>query len=498
MAGKKGPELHRLEISLLSELSDGKERRVEELADESGLDEAAVVKAAFWLEEKGLAKVREETTEFLELTDEGERVAEKGLAERQILEKIKKGPTERKELGLPPAVVNFALGWLKKKGWAEIKKEKGKIVLEITKEGEKALEEKGEDEKAIEVLAEGRKPVAEVGEKIAGTLKSRQLAEGSTRTERWVQATREGLKIETEKLEEKTERLEQRHIQTGEWKELEFRSYDVKAPAPEAVMAKLHPIQMLIDRIRRIFLEMGFSEKRGPMIESSFWCFDALFQPQDHPARDLADTFFMAEPSESKLPDIKEKVKEAHEKGVRGSLGWGYEWEEKIAKQPVLRTHTTALSARTLVDAEPPLKMFCIDKAFRNETLDYKHLMELYQIEGIVFDPDVNFKHLLGYLKEFYRKLGFEKVRFRPAYFPYTEMSVEPEVWYEPKKDWLELGGAGIFRPEVVEPLTGKDYPVLAWGLGLGRLVMLIYGLDDIRTPYQNDLAWLRGVKLWQ
>lgn len=490
-------DLHRLEIDLLLAIGDGREYETSELTKKTNMSEDAVVKAAFWLEEKGLAKVREETQEFVELTEEGKKVAKHGLAERVILEKLKDGALTTSELGLPPAVVNFALGWLKKKNWAELKKKDGEMLLEITKEGKTALEKKGEDELAIERLAEGNVSAEEIGD-IVPTLQSRQLVEKTTKTERWVQATKEGLAAASEDHETKEERVQTHHIRSGGWKNVEYRKYDVTASAPQAMMAKLHPIQVVIDRVRQIFIEMGFSERKGPMVESSFWTFDALFQPQDHPARDLADTFFMASPEKSELPEVAKKVKAAHEHGCCGSLGWGYDWEEDIARQPVLRTHTTAVSARTLSQEEAPLKMFCIDKAFRNETLDYKHLMELYQIEGIVFDKDVTFKHLLGYLKEFYRKMGFEKVRFRPAYFPYTEMSVEPEVWYEPRKSWIELGGAGIFRPEVVEPLTGKDYPVLAWGLGLGRLVMLIYELDDIRVPYRNDLAWLRGVKLWQ
>jgi len=489
-------DLHRLEITLLSALSDGKEYGIGEIVEKSEMDEAAVTKAAFWLDEKGLAKVREETNEFIELTDEGKKVAEHGLAERVILEKLKESGVRASELGLPPAVVNFALGWLKRKNWAAFEKKDGEIILTITKEGKAALKKKGEDEIAIEKLAKGKLTVDEVSS-VAELLQSRQLATKTAKTNRWVQATKDGLSAASEKHEAKTERVEAHHIKSGAWKDVKFRKYDVSAPAPQAMMAKLNPMQILINRVRQIFLGMGFTENKGPMIDSSFWCFDAMFQPQDHPARDLADTFFMSSPSESKLPPIADKIKSAHEHGCSGSLGWGYDWKEEVAKQPVLRTHTTAVSVRTLAGAEPPLKMFCIDKAFRNETLDYKHLAEFYQIDGIVFDENVTFKHLLGYLKEFYKKMGFEKVRFRPAYFPYTEMSVEPEVWFEPKKSWIELGGAGIFRPEVVEPLTGKDIPVLAWGLGLDRLLMMWHGLDDIRTPYRNDLSWLREVKLW-
>ncbi len=142
-------------------------------------------------------------------------------------------------------------------------------------------------------------------------------------------------------------------------------------------------------------------------------------------------------------------------------------------------------------------KYFCVGRVYRNEVVDFKHLAEFYQIEGIVLWEKATFADLLGLLREFYRKLGFEKIRFRPSYFPYTEPSLEVEVYFEQKKAWLELGGAGIFRPEVCLPLWGK-YPVLAWGLSLERPIMLANDVEDIRSFYKNDLAWLRDFKLKQ
>jgi phenylalanyl-tRNA synthetase alpha chain len=238
-------------------------------------------------------------------------------------------------------------------------------------------------------------------------------------------------------------------------------------------------------------------EAEGPFVESSFWNFDALYQPQDHPSRELADTFYMKFPSSSKLPDKRliDAVKKAHQDGGNtGSTGWRYSWDEKIAAQSILRTHTTAVSARMLTKIEPPAKVFCIGRVFRNETLDFKHLPEFTQVEGIVADENVGFRDLLGYLREFYLRLGFKKIRFRPSYFPYTEMSVEPEVYLEERKEWLELGGSGIFRPEVTRPL-GIDCPVLAWGLSLERPIMLKLALNDIRNFYhKNDLQLLREI----
>jgi phenylalanyl-tRNA synthetase alpha chain len=230
----------------------------------------------------------------------------------------------------------------------------------------------------------------------------------------------------------------------------------------------------------------------GSLIESSFWNFDALFQPQDHPARELADTFYLK--SKAPLPADKrliQRVKKAHEEG------WLYPWDPKEASRAVLRTHTTALSARYVASTKDrkPRKYFAIGRVFRNEATDYKHLAEFHQVEGIIVWEGAKFTDLLGILKEFYSKLGFEKIRFRPSFFPYTEPSLEIEVYFEKRKQWMELGGAGIFRPEVSMPLAGV-YPVLAWGLSLERPLMLSMGIEDIRTPYKNDLEFLKSARV--
>jgi phenylalanyl-tRNA synthetase alpha chain len=256
--------------------------------------------------------------------------------------------------------------------------------------------------------------------------------------------------------------------------------------------ARRHPISRLREKVRAIFLSMGFEEMEGPIVESAFWNFDALFQPQDHPARNLADTFYLPGEAPPIPSSLSEAVKKVHEKG------WHYQWDERIARQMVLRTHTTAVSARTLYKKSNKMKMgkfFCVGKVFRNEATDYKHLAEFYQVEGIVLWEEASFGNLLGLLKEFYARLGFEQIRFRPSYFPYTEPSLEVEVFHPQRKTWLELGGAGILRPEVCLAL-GVGYPVLAWGLSLERPFMLAHEVEDIRTLYRNDLGWLRNFQI--
>jgi len=284
------------------------------------------------------------------------------------------------------------------------------------------------------------------------------------------------------------------------WKGKKFRRYDVTSQLPSINGGKRHFVNQATDYARKVWTEMGFQEMTGDILQSSFWVFDALFTPQDHPVRELQDTFFTNKKGE--LPDKKlvKAIKEAHEKGVDGSKGWKYNWDEEEARRMVLRTHTTCLSSNTLANLDKkniPAKFFAIGKCFRNETVDWSHGFEFNQSEGIVVGENLNFRNLLGYLKDFFKKMGFEKIRFRPSYFPYTEPGVEIDVWHPEKKIWFELGGAGIFRPEVTIPLLGEKMTVLAWGPGFDRMIMDYYDIKDLRSMYKNDLSQLRKMKFW-
>lgn len=412
------------------------------------------------------------------LTEEGRRYLRDGLPEKRLVELVKKGKTTVQEAQKKIAEFSIALLWAKKNNWVQVTGTEIKLV---------SISEKIPVEEALEKISKGE----DVEDAILSVLLSRKL----------VSEEREDMKKKAEKLVGKEiTNLTEELIRTGMWRQVKFRSYNVEVPGKRIYPGKKHIISYYTETIRKIFLDLGFSEASGPFVESSFWNFDALYQPQDHPARELADTFYMKNPVSAALPEkrIVEEVSRVHKDGgITKSTGWGYTWSPQIAKRAILRTHTTAVSARSLAQLEPPAKVFCIGRVFRNETIDYKHLPEFTQIEGIVVDENVGFRDLLGYLKEFYLRMGFKKIRFRPSYFPYTEMSVEPEVYFEEKNEWMELGGAGIFRPEVTVPL-GIDVPVLAWGLSLERPVMLRLAINDIRNfYYKNDLEMLRNVHLW-
>ncbi|WP_445082572.1 phenylalanine--tRNA ligase subunit alpha [Candidatus Nitrosotalea sp. TS] len=268
------------------------------------------------------------------------------------------------------------------------------------------------------------------------------------------------------------------------------RAIDVEAPAPVVFAARSHPLADVIDEVREIFVSLGFAELVGNSTQSSFWNFDALFIPQDHPAREMQDTFYLKDVSAKSVATPKQikQVDAAHKNG------WHYDWRLDAAKRMVLRTHTTCVTIRALADQEyDEARLFSIGRVFRNEKVSYKHLVEFNQVEGVVVGKNVTLRDLMGLQMEFYRKMGIKKAKFWPTFFPYTEPSLQSMIYNERLGKWVELFGMGIFRPEVTKPLGIKN-PVLAWGGGIERIAMLKYGLDDVRELYNNKLGWLRSV----
>jgi phenylalanyl-tRNA synthetase alpha chain len=454
-----------------------------ELSAASDLSVEAAMQSAFMLEEKKLLQVSELISEKYNLTKEGEEYVGSGLPERQVIEKVTSPtPIDALKDDFGPKLVGIALGWLRKKGWAQIKD--GYLVP-----GD--IPGPGDDEEAMAGLKAGT--LTAISKSVKKELVKRNLIEISENKTRTITITESGKDLFRSgiTLEEEVAQLTSDLIRTGGWKDKHLRPYRIDAPVQPVYGAKTHPYQRLIDEMRQIFLEMGFTEIKGEIIQSSFWNFDALFQPQDHPARDMQDTFYLDSTADLP-PEYTDSVAAMHEHGGDiDSKGWGGKWSREQAKKNVLRTHTTANTIKYLADhPDPPVKAFCIDRAYRRETIDPTHTPEFEQLEGVVMDEGMSFSNLLGLLTEFYHRIGFADVRFRPAYFPYTEPSVEPEVYIE-GMGWIELGGAGVFRKEVTEPL-GIKYPVLAWGLGVSRLAMLRLGLRDLRTLYQSDIDWLR------
>ncbi|MGB7787670.1 phenylalanine--tRNA ligase subunit alpha [Methanoregula sp.] len=488
-------ELTQNEKRLLAVLEKEKKADAPHLADLLDATQEAVVQWAHLAEDKGLATVERIVSKEFVYTDEGRAYLKDGLPESQLLRFINPGTTLADLQKHEAFKIGF--GQLRKKGLVKIEGTLVEKVLHITENGTvgdsnlkrgKDYEPLGSsidlDESAL------RNPSAN-NPKTKELIKRGILQESET--VRYVIAiTPEGFALAKKGLDlcEETGTLTREQILSGSWKTANLRKYDVTKLPKKAYPGKIHPYQRIIAEMREILLEMGFEELYGGIVQQSFWNFDALFQPQDHPAREMQDTFYLRETLP--LPPGYEKVKAMHiSGGETSSTGWGGVWKEEKAEQCVLRTHTTSVSIQHLArNPNPPVKAFCIGRVYRRETIDTTHLAEFEQLEGIVMDEGVTFGNLLGILREFYHRIGFEGVRFKPSYYPYTEPSLDAEVYVE-GIGWIEMGGAGVFREEVTAPL-GINYPVLAWGLGVSRIAMLRLGLKDLRYLHKSDVAFLR------
>jgi len=433
----------------------------------------SVVQWAHLLEDKGLVSLERIVDKSFVYTDEGKEYLNNGLPETQLL-KFCRNDTPLAELQ-KHASFRIGFGQLRKKGLISV----NNGVVSKT-DGASTID----DETALKNPQAG-------GQRTKDLIK-RGILQETESVRNIVSIKPEGLAIAKQGLDmrEETGTLTRDQILSGAWKSLNLRRYDVAKLPKKAYPGKIHPYQRIIAEMREILLEMGFEELYGGIVQQSFWNFDALFQPQDHPAREMQDTFYLRETLP--LPPGYEKVKAMHESGGEtSSTGWGGIWTEEKAEQCVLRTHTTSVSIQHLAkNPNPPVKAFCIGRVYRRETIDTTHLAEFEQLEGIVMDEGVTFGNLLGILREFYHRMGFEGVRFKPSYYPYTEPSLDAEVYVE-GIGWIEMGGAGVFREEVTAPL-GINYPVLAWGLGVSRIAMLRLGLKDLRYLHRSDVAFLR------
>jgi phenylalanyl-tRNA synthetase alpha chain len=470
----------------------------EKILEKSGLNQLVeVMNASSWLRSKQLVNIDEHIKTVYSLDVEGKRFLDKGLPEKRVINFLNRnnGIATLSEISkeLDKSELPIAIGWLKKNGWANIKKEK-ETLLEITEEGKEALKHENNDEKLLKLLSE-KKNVELDKNKIKSLLKRKKVLKEKDVVSSTISLSRLGSSVIDKGFEIKDEisQITSMIIKERKWENNVIRPYDINAFAPALFGGKPHPLVNLISNIRKIFLEMGFQEIQGDFVESCFWNMDVLFIPQDHPARDMQDTLYCKKPSKIEIKDknLLNSISLVHKNGGNtSSTGWGYDFSEKEGEKSLLRTHTTVNTIRYLYNnPHPPSKVFSIGRVFRKESIDTTHLPEFYQIEGIVQEKDTNFRQLIGILKEFYSRMGFEKIRFRPGYFPYTEPSMEVEVFWNNK--WMELGGSGIFRPEVTQPVGVKN-PVLAWGLGLERLAMLKFGVKDIRGLYISDLEWLQ------
>jgi phenylalanyl-tRNA synthetase alpha chain len=491
------PQLSLLEKRLLQALAGGDALACEQLVTPLQLGgPGEVMRAAGGPERHGLVRVTETKSTTFGLSQEGKRYQALGLPERRAIHAIHfaNGSLPMGQLAsageLDGSDVKVAIGWLKRKGWANI--EKGVLVAAGERPKESA------DEKFLAKFTGEQVPDSE----IASVLVERGILLAKDSTSRLLCLTDAGRSALARlgDLEGVSEVNQITPELIAQWAEMDadakakimLRAFDFDVPVGSRTPGKPHPLTQLMSQTRDIFWRMGFQEIAGDFVESAFWNMDALFIPQDHPAREMQDTFYLEQPATHEVNDADlARGKAVHEDGGdTGSTGWGGDFSEAVSRQALLRTHTTNTTIRYLHDnPKGNHKVFGLGRVFRKETMDATHLPEFHQIEGIVTEPTASFDMLMGMCRHFFTSMGFPEVRFRPAYFPYTEPSMEIDVMYRGK--WMELGGCGVFRPEVTEPL-GIQHPVLAWGFGLERLAMMRLGLKDIRQLYISDVQWLK------
>jgi phenylalanyl-tRNA synthetase alpha chain len=488
-------------LSVLQKLSGN--ASVKQLISEAKLSDAAVMRAALTLQEKNLVKISAKLETIIKLNAEGKLHAENGLPERRLLNAVislgGKATLDKaaEKADLEEQFVQIALGWFLRKKWGTYDSKTNTLYAPP------APKEKS-DEKLLHYLR-GCKELATLSElsqelqAAVQTLKKRQLLTKDDKTRRILEITVMGKRVAQEgaRAAEEVTQLTPELIITGKWRSAKLQKYNIEAPVAKTWPGKKHPYLSFLEEVRAKLVTLGFKEMTGTNVETSFFNFDALYTPQDHPAREEVGIYFVKDPKFGDISAYKAaaaNVKATHENGWRtGSSGWRYKYSMQEAKRLILRGHGTCLSARTLLSKklEVPSRYFSIARCYRPEVTDKTHLSEFNQVEGIVVDEKLTLRDLLGVLEKFALEIaGADKVRFKPDYFPFTEPSVELSA-YKEGYGWTEFGGSGIFRPEVTLPL-GVKLPVIAWGLGIDRLFMMRAGVDDIRCIFSQSLDWLR------
>lgn len=482
--------LHPIEQKILSALTAQGSLSFDSLVSASSLQEDQVRRALQWLSSKGLVTIEESVKSRLEVVRQP--------PELELVRRVNESPSplsvkDLKDSFSSPEEFSAAFGRAKGSGWVKV-------------EGEAVLATRNADIKgpnllrsALEAVSTGRDEAELSPEEAAivpDLIKRGIMRREETRSSA-VAITDSGRQAAAAATSDKTlDRLTPELLASGAWRSSLLRPIDVEAKAPMFYPGRRHPVRDFIKEVREVYISMGFTELEGDSVHPAFWNFDALFIPQDHPGREMQDTFYLAGLSDKRLArtGVVAHVAATHEDGWKtGSMGWGYRWRLEEARRLVLRTHNTVLTVKALSETkEKETRVFAVSKVYRNENLDYKHLAEFHHMDGMMVGKGLNVRHLMGFLTEFYKKMGMADVKLWPTYFPYTEPSLQVVGFSKAFDTWIELGGSGVFRPEVTVPL-GVRVPVLAWGPGIERLMMMRFKLDDMRFLYGSDLSWLRN-----
>lgn len=511
--------LHPLEIKVLTVLGQhqvhqARPLRQEEIGHAAGLESSQLSMAVEWLLAKALIRVESEVvTPMVSLSKVGERYFERYAPIERILSVVRDAKQIGKRMtiqdlqareGLEPSEMSGAIGSLKKEGAIRIvpggQVEATGAPSPLAESLRTLLKDLHGSSRDLQAFPEPLRRVIEHYAVKRGN--PNEPFRIDDRVERRYQLTQAGQEaaqtITTQGLGDEVSQLTPELLKDGSWRTKRFRQYTISLRPPRLSAGRRHPYREFLDLVKRKLVSMGFQEMRGSLVETEFWNMDALYMPQFHPARAIHDVYFVKEPTHAR--EIAEpflaRVAETHrDGGDTGSVGWGYAYDRERARRLVLRSQGTAVSAHTLAsNPAVPGKYFSIARCFRYDAVDATHACDFFQVEGIVLGPDINFRTLLGLLNLFAVEMAQAKDgRFLPAYFPFTEPSVELHVKH-PKLGWMELGGAGLFRPEVTLPL-GIEVPVIAWGLGLDRMAMVALGIHDIRDLFSTDLDMLRTTR---
>ncbi|MEK6817079.1 MAG: phenylalanine--tRNA ligase subunit alpha [Nanoarchaeota archaeon] len=481
--------LHPLERKLLPHLKENVS--FDEMVGKSGMQEIEVMRALQWLENKGALKINLSVQEMVKLDTNGENYRKHGLPEIRLLKELSSGEKCVDDLSLPKEEVSISIGALKKKAAIDVAKRNDRLFLSITQNGKNLLEKESLEEKLLKHLPIELSHMSPEQKFAFDNLKSRKnIVRLEVVKLRTITLTALGKELSKEKIKDAdfVDTLTPELLKSGEWKGKTIRPYDIKINVPKISSGRRHPYNESLNLIRKVFLEMGFQEMTGPWVETAFWCMDSMWIPQDHPARDVQDTFFLDRKGD--LPDAKivSRVKAAHENGLNtGSTGHTKKWEPEIARELLLRTHSTATTFRYFFEHKlnHDCKYFYIANNFRNEAVDATHLTEFGQAEGFIMGDNLSLADLMGFIKEFYAKLGITKIRFKPTFNPYTEPSMEAHYYNEKLGKWYALINSGIFRPEALAPY-GITKSVIAWGMGSSRIAAILTGkgkLKDLLGP---------------
>jgi phenylalanyl-tRNA synthetase alpha chain len=501
--------LHPLEVRLLRAYPAGERFTPVSAISKLDLNIGQCNQAVSWLTAKGLLdEVERTTTVAYEVTGLGKEYQSIGTPEERILAYLEEnGPATIPELAdslsLDNRDIGSAYGALSKSSVLQMDESK-----RVTRVGSASVSDvdmlrslldravESGSLRAEEVSAEERAVLDAVSRKRGASTAPFRLSEGDVVTYRVneagqvVASSLADAGITGEEIGQLTPGL----LKSGEWKAKAFRAYNINVPQAYVEVGRRNPYSAYLDHVKDKLTALGFEQFDGSLVETEFWNSDALFMPQFHSARDIHDVYYLEAPTHAHRIEepYLSSVAAAHENGGNtGSRGWQYSFDRDFTKRLILRSQGTAVSARTLPRAKIPGRYFGMLRCFRPDDVDATHLSDFYQTEGIVLSENVNLKTLLGLLEMFAREVaGATDVRYVPAYFPFTEPSVEVHIKH-PVLGWFELGGSGIFRPEVTQPL-GVDVPVLAWGLGIDRMALMRLGLDDLRELFSDDIQAVR------